>query len=140
MISFSATATTGEMDALMAHLDVRLQAAVNVTAQAIQARYEAEAPRDTGSMATSCYVATPDGSDYGARTAAADSINPKVAILPELAVPPAPGAVVGVAAEHAAFVEYGTSRMPARPTFTPAAEAARAKFPDLVQAAVWGGG
>jgi hypothetical protein len=143
MLDWSAQSRSAELDALIGRLqpDV-LQVPCTAAARAIQAQYEQEAPRATGSMAVSAYVATPDESDYGARTAAADSVNPHVVILSEEPVPPAPGAVVGVAAAHADLIEHGSEggRVAPRPTFTPAVEGERPRFPDRVQATVWGHG
>lgn len=149
MLSVNATGSTSELDGLISRLSgASLQGACNDAGHAIQARYEAEAPKDTTSMSLSVYVHGADGqSDYAERTAAADSVNPKVVILPELPAPPAPGVVVGVAASHGAPNEYGfvftTKRgkevhRAARPTFTPAVEEERERFPERVRAAVWG--
>jgi hypothetical protein len=141
MLSLTATGSTSELDGLMARLGgSTLQDACAESGHAIQATYEQNAPKDTRSMSLSVYVHGADGqSDYGTRTAAADAVNPRVAILPELPAPPKPGAVVGVAASHGVHNEFGTSRMPARPTFTDAVETERARFVDRVNKAIWHG-
>lgn len=43
---------------------------------------------------------------------------------------------VGTNVEYAAHVEFGTSKMAAQPYLEPAAETARAKYPDIVKAGV----
>ena len=43
---------------------------------------------------------------------------------------------VGTNVEYAAHIEFGTSKMAAQPYLEPAAETARAKYPDLVKAGV----
>ena len=83
---------------------------------------------ETGSLAASIYVTTHDGSDYAERVSDAESRNPKVVILPEVEAPAMSDAVVGVAAEHGLFQEYGTRYMPAHPFLTPAAEEQRANI------------
>lgn len=137
MLSVAATVTTPTLDKLIAELPTRLQAACTTTAHTIQAAYEAEAPRDTGSLALSVTVSTPDGqTDFGQRTALADAVNPRVRIMDLLPPPPAPGAIVQVPVQHGVFVEYGTTRMPARPVFTRVTEAARAPFAAAVAQAL----
>lgn len=132
MISFTATVDLTQLAATINGLVPRLQAVVNDTARAIQADYAANAPRDTGAMAESCYVTTAYGeSDYNQRASEAARRWRKAAShprgghdlvpLPQLPSPGAPGAVVGVAAPYAILVEHGTSRMPPRPFFTASA-------------------
>ncbi len=137
MIDITATLTTSSLDALIRELPERLQGACTTAAKAIQYAYENEAPRDTGSMATSIAVVTADGeSDAGARSAAADALNPRVRIMDMEPTPPAPGALVQVRAEHGFFVEFGTVHMPPRPTFTRIVEDTRAPFAAAVAKAL----
>lgn len=144
MLSFSVTGSSSELDGLITRLTpAALQVPVTAAAEAIRDRYYETAPRDTGSMAFSAYVHPALGetnAPYQEGAGLARDVNPRAVLLPELPAPEAPGAVVGVAAAHAVFQEYGTSRQPARPTFTPAVEEERARFPARVAAAVWGNG
>lgn len=137
MIGFTATLTTASLDALIRNLPERLQGACTTAAHAIQQAYETEAPRDTGSMAMSIAVVTADGeTDAAARSALADALNPRVHILDMAPAPAAPGALVQVRAEHGEFVEYGTTQMAARPTFTRIVEDTRAPFKAAVAKAL----
>jgi len=118
---------------LAATLSDRANQAVGDIARQVQVGAVSNAVRDTGSMAEGVYVTTTDGSDYGERTAAATDANPKVVILEEV-TPDGPGeAIVGCAAGHSIYVEYGTRSMPAQPFLTPAAEAARGGMADAVK-------
>lgn len=135
MIGATITTQARALEQWASVLPNALQAACTVEAQAIQDEFEQQAPKDTRSLSLSVYVTTADGySDYSVRTSAADSVNPAVAILPELPAPPAPGARVAVAASHGQFVEFGTVRMGARPVFIPSVERARQRFPRTVAA------
>ncbi len=137
MIGFTATLTTAALDALIRELPARLQGACTTAAKAIQYAYENEAPRDTGSMALSATVSTSDGqTDYGSHTSLADAVNPRVRIMPLIAPPPAPGAIVQVPVEHGVFVEFGTVFMPPRPVFTRIVEDTRAPFAAAVAKAL----
>jgi len=114
----------------------RADRAVGDIAREVRDGAVSNAARDTGSMASGVYVATADGSDYGERMAEARDANPEVVILDEVA-PDGPGeAVVGCAAGHSIYVEYGTRNMAAQPFLTPAAEAARANMAGHVMARI----
>lgn len=92
---------------------------VKKTAFDIQASAASKAPVDTGFLRNSIYTVTSDSSSY---TGGANA-------LPE--IPHAENGVtayVAVGANYGLFVEMGTTRMPARPYFYPAVEAARAPF------------
>ncbi len=111
MISLTATLTTPSLDALIKELPERLQSACTETGQTIQKEFEATSVRRTGSLAESVALVTSDGkiNDSGARS---------------------------VRAAHGPFVEFGTTRMAARPRFTPAVESQRAPFEQRVAKAL----
>jgi len=122
------------LDGLAATLADRANLAVGDIARDVRDLAEATAARLTGSMAASIYVTTHDGSDYGERTAEAMALNSKAVMLEEV-TPDGPNeAVVGVAASHGIYVEYGTRYAPAQPFLTPAADAAIAHAPERVTA------
>jgi HK97 gp10 family phage protein len=68
------------------------------------------APRSSGDLAESGYVSV----DGGKSTYKSDKKHNKEV------KPPKGGAIAGFAAFYARFVEFGTSKMPARPYFRPA--------------------
>lgn len=134
MIGLSALRTgPGLLAKLAADLPERAALAVGDVAHEVQAGAISMAARDTGSMAEGVYVATAKGSDYGERTAAARAANPEVVILEEITPDGPQEAIVGCAAGHSIYVEYGTVHMPAQPFLTPAAEVARGGLADAVK-------
>lgn len=96
--------------AAVAGLDEALFAAGEVVAAAVKSR----APKRTGKLANSVYVATPKRSTY-----TTDDDNEKER------KPEKGEVVVGVASFHAHFIEAGTSKMAAKPFFRPAFDATR---------------
>jgi HK97 gp10 family phage protein len=103
-------------------------------AQYLADQWRQHVPVDTGSYSDSIYVATHDHSEYAEAVADAEADNPRVEIVPEVARPGRKGAAaVGAAAAHALLVEYGTSRMPARPAFRPALEATKREYPAILR-------
>lgn len=105
---------------------------VRKTAFDIMTGSQSAAPVDTGALKNSHYVATHDDSSYSRSVAdakaAAAGKRRKVKVLPEVQRPGELQAVVAVAVEYAAPVEYGSSRRGATPYLTPAAEAQRKPF------------
>lgn len=118
------------LEQLATSLPERASRGVAGVARELRDLAAAAAPRATGSMAASIYVATHDGSDYAERTADALARNPKAVMLEEVTPDGPSEAIVGVAANHGIFLEYGTVRHAASPFLTPAAEAARANLPE----------
>lgn len=88
-------------------------------------------PVDTGFLRASIYTSSPRVNGYAAALAAARSFNPDGEALPP-AQPERLQVVVAVAAEYGAPVEYGTSRMAARPFLRPAFDANRNRVADLM--------
>jgi HK97 gp10 family phage protein len=135
VISIIGTFMGGQLlEELAATLPERAGRGVADAARDLRDEAAARAPYDTGSLAASIYVATPQGSDYDERAGEAAALNPKVVLLPEVERPGPGEAVVGVAAEHGLYLEYGTRYMPAQPFLTPAADAARQAVTEHVAA------
>ncbi len=91
----------------------------------LEAKVKAFAPVDTGFLRSSVYSVLPDGtSDYG------NAIDPPgdAYLLPEEATPSDMSGIVGVAANYAEYVNYGTYKMAAQPFFDQATEAAGSEF------------
>ena len=96
------------------------------TAEFIAETYSANAPVDTGFMASSAYTITSSGSTYGqnAGSPPGDSY-----LLPEVEAPADNlTAIAAVAANYAVFPELGTRFMAAQPAWYPAVDAAQAKL------------
>jgi hypothetical protein len=128
-------------DRLLTLADVlrpHVQHAADDTANAIRQAAADGAAKDTGSMAAGLYVATPGGSDYGERSAAAATANPKAGILPEVDKPAAGSATVAGSVDYSVFLELGTVHQAAQPFLAPAAEGERDRFTDRIAAAVNG--
>lgn len=95
--------------------------------------WAAAVPVDTGALRASIYTRTRAADGYGMAVAGA------LARRPHAPIAPPPGALsrpnsaqVGSAVAYSLYVEYGTSRMPARPAFEPAVAAARRAAPVVV--------
>jgi len=123
----------------MAELQQNVREVVDTTANDIQDRASAIAPRRTGAMANSIYVNNGENSDYSTRVSIAAALNRDMQALEEIdpefvimlnATPGARAyiAVVGVAAHYGAAVELGTVNQRAQPYLLPAAEVARNDF------------
>ena len=98
------------------------------TAEFIAETYSANAPVDTGFMASSAYTITSSGSTYGqnAGSPPGDSY-----LLPEVEAPADDlTAIAAVAANYAVYQELGTRFDAAQPAFYPAVDAAQTKLDD----------
>lgn len=97
------------------------------TARFVEAAAAANAPVDTGFLASSVYSVTPKyGSTYGTMgTPPGDSY-----ALPEQAPDGPDDSAVGVAANYGGFVNGGTRFMNAQPFWDQAVEQGRAVFPE----------
>lgn len=95
---------------------------IRAAALKIEADAKRLAPVDTGFLKSSIYASTSQGSDYSGTGGA----------LPEVTPSSDQEAIVGVGAEYAQYVEYGTWKMQAQPFLTPAAEAQRQPFLDAM--------
>ncbi|MDE2100088.1 MAG: hypothetical protein KGL39_22730 [Patescibacteria group bacterium] len=138
MAGFITTVATLDFHLLemAAEIEAAAQVVVETTAEAIRQGAQANAAVDTGAMKTALYVSTATESDYASVTGEAHDLNPKADVLDEVERP-APGeAIVAEAMSYGEYQEYGTSRMPAHPYLTPAAEAERANFLAAMEAIV----
>lgn len=138
-MSVTVTLRSNRIPALLAQIQDKSKAAVETTAVNIRDMASQIAPRDTGSLAESLYVSSPAGSDYSQRAAVAVSRNPQATILSEvqpqfvlsLFGPTGPNAyiaVVGAAAGHGYFQEFGTRYMGAQPFLYPAVLGSQNQF------------
>ena len=95
-----------------------------------QARWTAKslAHVDSGAMEAGTYTATHDQSDYDTAVAAAQAIDPKVVILPEVQQPGPGEGVLSNATEQSVFEEFGTVEHGPHPFMMPAAEEASGAF------------
>jgi hypothetical protein len=92
----------------------------------VQALAAAKCKRDTGYCANSIYTHTWDTSTYGQGVSGG---KPGSYLLPDVGRPEHDQAgFVGVGANYGVHLEYGTSRMPAQPYMTPAAEEVAPSF------------
>lgn len=123
--------------ALIRFLPGEAKVAVAETASEIRMLAAALAAIDTGSMAASIYITNGEESDYSQAAGNAKRLNPAVVIVPEVQPEFAlslsggndiPATVVGVAAGHGIYNEYGTRFMASQPFLTPAAEQERDEF------------
>ena len=108
---------------VIAALRIGMGAVCTSTALAIVGDYADNAPVDTGFMRSSGYVVTHDESTYGQGTEAEGPMLPEIPRAEKVTE-----AWAAIAAEYAAYVEYGTRYMPARPTFYAAFDKGRGHF------------
>jgi HK97 gp10 family phage protein len=117
--------------ALVIKMQLASKQAVQNAAHEVQTRAQQLAAVDTGAMRASIYVNDGEDSDYQQAATQARQLNPRAVILdeidPEFVISPSGGqdpdytAVVGVAAGHGIFNEYGTVHMRPQPFLIPAA-------------------
>jgi HK97 gp10 family phage protein len=129
---------TGRLDEYARRLPTVGKEAAQEIAHSIRDVASQIAPKDTTSLSQSIYVSDGEDSDYSERAGAAEAVNDNVVILeeirPEFAISLSGGpaatytVVVGVAASHGIFQEYGTATMSPQPYFTPAIEPSRDAF------------
>ena len=128
-LTFRTRIISNRIPQVIARLQDNTRATVLQAAQDFRTTANQLAPRDTGSLASSIYVNDGESSDYGERVGAAQALNREVVILPEIAPEfvislsggdASTGVVVGVAASHGIFQEFGTRYMAAQPFMTPA--------------------
>lgn len=122
-VNTTVTLNTTGLDNEMKYMPEKVDAAVRGTAFQVQALAAVNSPRDTGANASSIYTKTSQGAS-GKPGDLGD-------ILPEVKLCEA---VVGPSMSYSAFLEYGTSRMAARPYLLPAAEQAPALFAANIKA------
>ena len=108
---------TSGLDRLIQTAPEQIDAAVRATAFQVQGIAQMLSPVLTGANRSSIYTKTSKGTQ-GSPGDLGD-------VLPDVDICEA---VVGPSMEYSAFLEYGTSRMAARPYLTPAAEQAPRLF------------
>jgi HK97 gp10 family phage protein len=92
------------------------------TLQTVQEEARLRAPHDTGALAASIYVSTPEFSDYAECAAEAQALRPGVEPEPEERTMEELSGNVGSCSPYASYVEFGTERAPAQPFLTPASD------------------
>lgn len=126
MADSSYVVVVDKLPEIIAQMHEAVSTIVADTAKKIASEYAANAPVRTGFMASSAYSVTKDGSTYAQGVAEGA---PGATLLPEVAKPANDlEAVAAVAADYAAYVEYGTYKMAAQPKFLPAVETAEQAF------------
>ena len=108
---------TSGLDRLIQTAPEQIDKAVRATAFQVQGIAQMLSPVLTGANRSSIYTKTSKGTS-GTPGAAGD-------VLPDVGMGEA---VIGPSMEYSAFLEYGTSKMGARPYLTPAAEQAPKLF------------
>jgi len=108
-----------------------VQDALLAGAYIVEGYAKVNAVTDTGFMKNSIYAKTSKKSNYGQRAAEARAVNDTAELLPEMDAPDDKSAIVAVAAEYGAYVEYGTARMGAQPYMRPAVDQ---HIPEITQA------
>jgi HK97 gp10 family phage protein len=116
-MSITVKLDTSKLEALIKDAPEQIDAAVRATAFQVQAIAQGLSPVLTGANRNSIYTKTSKGVN-GSPGELGD-------ILPSASIGEA---YVGPSMEYSAFLEYGTSRMAARPYLTPAAEQAPGIF------------
>lgn len=102
---------------------------VRKTAFDIHAGYQARARVDTGFMKNSAYVVTDQESTYGQGPAPTKK---DATLLPEEKPEGPHEAIIGVGADYALPMEFGTAHMSPHPAMIPAVDAARPGFEDAM--------
>jgi len=135
---------TKKLDAIMkGDLEKALQRIVEGAAFDVERLAKIAAPIDTGAMANSIH-ATLSWRETGGHTsavAAARAARPDVGVHPEVKPVAGPGevtAIVAAAVEYAGYVEFGTSRMAARPFLRGALNQVKKDFQEAARAELGG--
>jgi HK97 gp10 family phage protein len=119
---------TSELDRLARALKTNARDIATAFAFQVEAAMKQDAPVDTGACRASIYTVTQEVDGFSGAASAAKSSNPNASVS---ALPRPSGKViahVGPSVEYAIYLEYGTSRMAARPFVIPAVESMAAKF------------
>ena len=103
---------TRELDRIAKGLNMKVDKIVEALAFEVERDAKQRAPVRTGNLRNSIHTKTKKGSTLRAATFAVDIPSPSGKII----------AVVGSGANYAAYVEYGTHKMAARPFLGPAVE------------------
>jgi len=132
--------TTG-LAALLLSIPKMAKQDTDAAAAQLQELAASLAPKATGSLAASIYVTNGETSDYSQRVGDAQSLNPGVQIgeeiMPEFVLSNFSSSadmansyvdVVGVAAGHGIFQEFGTRYQAPQAFLTPACEIIRSSF------------
>lgn len=96
---------------------------------------KAKAPIGTAFLANSIYTTSSTESNYAEAEAAATACNPRGRVLPE-ARPQKAQCIVSVGAEYGIHVEFGTSRMAARPFMRAAFDGYREQAVSAIRQAI----
>lgn len=108
---------------------------VRATAFKVEREAKQHAPVDTGFLRNSIYTRTETDSGYAKSATAAGRHGGGAGqtLFAEVAQPAPRTAYVAVGAEYGMYVEFGTSRMPAKPYMLPAVEAVRPQFTEAMR-------
>lgn len=127
----SARVVSNRIASVVVGIETNTREGVDTVAAQIQARAEATAPKDTGSLSVSIYRTNGDQSDYTQRVTRAEALNDDVLILPEIrpefvistsgGARPTYSSLIAAAASHGIFQELGTRFQRPQPFLLPAA-------------------
>jgi HK97 gp10 family phage protein len=146
-LTFSVRVVSNQLPNYSHNVLANLRKAIDDTADGIRDFATSIAPVDTGSLRESIYVNNGTTSDYILRTTTAESLNRDVVILdeidPEFVISTnfaqsedSYTVVVGVAASHGIYQEYGTRFQPPQSFLRPAALAYENTFANDIADAV----
>jgi HK97 gp10 family phage protein len=121
-ITVQVTVTANRARSLASLMNKAVEKSNQKVLQRVADRARELAVRDTGAMAESVYVATPEFSDYGQRVATGQALRPEAHFEPEERPTEPLSGVVGAPADYSSLVEFGTERTPPRPFLAPAAD------------------
>ncbi len=125
---------TKVLDGLVPKLQSRLRAVVRKSAFDAQAIAQQQAPRDTGALANSIYVATAGASEYEQKKEAVKQAAPKAELFDEISTKELDfqaakiSAVLAVMVHYGIYLEFGTARQPAQPFFISAVSLVEPNF------------
>jgi HK97 gp10 family phage protein len=146
-VTFSVRVVSNNLPSLAPRVLKNVKQAIDDTADGIRDFASQIAPVDTGSLRESIYVNNGTDSDYTLRSTTAESLNKNVEILPEIdpefvisttlsKSQDAYTVVIGVAAGHGIFQEFGTRFQPSQAYLRPAALSAENTFATNIANAV----
>lgn len=110
------------------NVEPAIEKALLEAAKYIQQQARIHVPVDTGATRASIYISTQKYSDYAEASAQASALRPFLTVFPEVKSTQSGMAVVAVGTDYSPFLEFGTSRMAARPFFYSAVHDSRSFF------------
>lgn len=118
---------TRELDRIAKRLDINRERVLVRIAAEIEMRAKVMAPLDTGALRNSIFFQGRNQGTFAQAVSAALAANPDVEMdsLPDI---PKDSVIVGTPISYAEYMEFGTSRVGARPYMQPAIEGVYSKY------------